>query len=196
MPSATPNIKKTIPEKKKRWNAAYKRLNKTKPMILVEVGVWYPKFSKAIIPYMPNLSMILIDRWTPPPAGDFYANSQSLISSKSQDDYNKALGECKKVAAKYPAGRITIYKMDSVKAAKCLEDRSVDMIFIDGDHSYNGCKRDINAYLPKVKKGGWLGGHDYAHPDQGEVKKAVDEFVAAGRFKLELDVNRTWWARI
>jgi hypothetical protein len=188
-------MQKTIPEKNKRWNAAHKRLPKDKKAVLIEVGVWFPKFSKAIMPYLPKLYMVLIDRWTPPGKDDSYAHSQSEISEKSQEEYNDALEQCKAVSKKYD-GRITIYKMDSVKAANCLEDGSCDMIFIDGDHSYQGCKRDIVAYLPKVKKGGWIGGHDYAHPDQGEVKRAVDEFVKANNLKLQLDCNRTWWVKV
>ena len=31
-----------------------------------------------------------------------------------------------------------------------------DMVYIDGDHSYAGCKFDLLTYAPMVKKGGWL----------------------------------------
>ena len=48
---------------------------------------------------------------------------------------------------------------DSVQAAQTLYD--LDFAYIDGDHSYNGVKRDIEAYWPKIKKGGVLCGHDY-----------------------------------
>ena len=54
----------------------------------------------------------------------------------------------------------------------------IDMIFIDGDHSYEQCKADILAWLPNMKKGGIMSFHDYGPEDglQG-VSTAVDEIL-------------------
>lgn len=66
----------------------------------------------------------------------------------------------------------------SSEAAKQIEDGSMDLIFVDGDHSYEGCKSDIILYTLKLRKGGWMLVHDY-HSRGGNhhpgVKKAVDE---------------------
>lgn len=43
-----------------------------------------------------------------------------------------------------------------------------DMVFIDGDHSYEGCKGDISAWLPHVKPGGIMAVHDYNKADAFE----------------------------
>ena len=40
-----------------------------------------------------------------------------------------------------------------------------DMVFIDGDHSYEGCKGDIEAWVPVIKPGGILAVHDYLKGD-------------------------------
>jgi predicted O-methyltransferase YrrM len=37
----------------------------------------------------------------------------------------------------------------------------VDMVFIDGDHSYEGCRGDIEVWLPRLRAGGLLLVHDY-----------------------------------
>lgn len=56
-----------------------------------------------------------------------------------------------------------------------FEDESFDMIYIDGDHTYDQVCKDIDNYLPKVKNGGFIGGHDY-HPDAWpDVVRAVNE---------------------
>lgn len=51
----------------------------------------------------------------------------------------------------------------------------LDYCFIDGDHSYKGCKSDIEAWLPHMKKGGIIAFHDYERDVWPDVKIAVDE---------------------
>jgi hypothetical protein len=65
---------------------------------------------------------------------------------------------------------LKLLKMDSLEAVKRFEDKSVDMVFIDGAHTYREVKSDIKAWLPKTKK--LICGHDY---DGKGVKRAVDE---------------------
>jgi predicted O-methyltransferase YrrM len=50
--------------------------------------------------------------------------------------------------------------MDSEDAAAFLRDREFDLVFLDGDHSYEQTCRDIDAWLPRVAPGGILCGHD------------------------------------
>lgn len=76
---------------------------------------------------------------------------------------------------------------ESTYAAK-LVDRELDFVFIDADHSYEGVKKDIEAWLPKLKEGGLIGGHDF---DQEGVERAVGERFAV----VEAGLNKTWFAR-
>ena len=55
---------------------------------------------------------------------------------------------------------VEILRGDSVEMSKHIPDNSLDLCFIDADHTYSGVKRDIEAYLPKVKNGGYICGHD------------------------------------
>jgi cephalosporin hydroxylase len=41
-----------------------------------------------------------------------------------------------------------------------LRDNRVDFLFIDGDHSYEGVKKDFEMYSPLVRKGGIIAFHD------------------------------------
>lgn len=54
---------------------------------------------------------------------------------------------------------------------------NVDMIFIDGDHSYEGCFNDLTCYHSILNSGGFLIAHDYVCMNWPGVKKAVDEFL-------------------
>ena len=69
---------------------------------------------------------------------------------------------------------ITLIRKTSDDAVKELDGETYDFVYIDGIHQYKNVKQDIINYLPLVKKGGYIGGHDYGEPWPG-VKVAVDE---------------------
>jgi hypothetical protein len=50
--------------------------------------------------------------------------------------------------------------MPSTEACDLFPDKSLDFVFIDGNHGYSFVKQDILAWLPKIKPGGVICGHD------------------------------------
>lgn len=54
--------------------------------------------------------------------------------------------------------------------------KEIDVLFIDGDHSYEGCKADIDSWYPYMKKGGVMLFHDADSTSPGVVK-ALEEFA-------------------
>ena len=76
-------------------------------------------------------------------------------------------------------------RSDSVKAAANYADGSLDFVFIDGDHSYEGFKRDLQTWLPKMKpNGSIIAGHDYGWDNEvgRGIRTAVEEVVGGGKF--------------
>jgi hypothetical protein len=71
----------------------------------------------------------------------------------------------------------------SVAASRRFTDKSVAAVFIDARHTLECCREDIAAWLPKVRPGGWLAGHDYSDAFPG-VKQAANE--AFGWANLEV----------
>ena len=71
-------------------------------------------------------------------------------------------------------GRFNTIIESSVQAAQRYANCSLDFVFIDADHSYPAMIQDITAWLPKIKPGGYLAGHDYYWAG---VKQAVDELL-------------------
>jgi len=65
--------------------------------------------------------------------------------------------------------------MKSTEATTLYEDNSLDFVFIDGSHLYEDVLADLQAWFPKVKKGGHIAGHDFPWPN---VKRAVIEFFS------------------
>ena len=88
----------------------------------------------------------------------------------------------------------------SMEAVKKIEDGSLDLVFIDADHRYEAVKEDIIAWLPKIRKGGIISGHDYDYPRYRGVTEAVDELLTD--FNLELDADgevptvKVWWKKV
>lgn len=63
---------------------------------------------------------------------------------------------------------------NSINATTIFPDRSIDFVFLDASHDYASVKRDIIAWLPKVRLGGTMAGHDYYHDT---VRKALEETI-------------------
>ena len=88
--------------------------------------------------------------------------------------------------------KIVFVKDFSDKAVVVVPD-DVDFVYIDGNHSYDFVKKDIELYYPKIKTGGVIGGHDFNSNSLGVVK-AVIEF--AKKHDLKIYGNSTdidWW---
>jgi len=69
---------------------------------------------------------------------------------------------------------INIINDNSWDVYNTFEDNSISCIHIDGDHSYEGVKKDLNLYWSKIKNGGMIINDDY---HWAGVKKAIDEFI-------------------
>jgi hypothetical protein len=137
-----------------------------------EIGIFKGDFSKELLKLEPQ-QLLLFDLFNNTTgSGDVDGNNFEMTNMN--EEYNNIKN--------WNIDCITLYKGDSSTNLNNL-DISFDMIYIDGDHSYEGCKRDLLAAFKKVKKGGWIMGHDYEQNfiktknkyDFG-VKKAVDEF--------------------
>lgn len=67
--------------------------------------------------------------------------------------------------------RSIFYRESTFTAHNHINDESLDFVFIDADHSSQGVRKDITNWLPKVKPGGYMIGHDYT---KHSVKTVVD----------------------
>lgn len=93
-------------------------------------------------------------------------------------------------AMNYPGG-CAIVTMPSVEAAKEFKDRSLDFVFLDASHDYQSVCSDIKAWLPKVKTGGILSGHDYDETTDPGVPRAVKACLP--KFEIK---GRCWWHEV
>jgi hypothetical protein len=152
---------------------------------IVEIGVFQGDFAEVLVKTKPK-HLYLVDCWeaTAICSGDVDGNNMKHFSSGE--------GLWKSVNARYEFyPNVSIHRQYSSEFLKSLENLSIDVIYIDGDHSYKGVKEDLNNAFPKIKKGGWIMGHDYEmnlkkaqFVYEFGVKQAVDEFCVEKGLKL------------
>ena len=180
----------------KRVSALLSRLPDT-PTIGAEIGVFKGVMSREILSRRSNVRLLLVDAWEggtdcycdPVGAGDFHGT----LNNETQDRF----AETARKNTEFAKDRVEIIRKRSVDAAREVCDGSLDFVFIDADHSYEGCRNDIMAWAPKLKEGGLLSGHDYENenfPLWG-VKRAVTEFAETTGRQVELGDEMTWFIR-
>jgi predicted O-methyltransferase YrrM len=133
----------------------------------VEVGTWKGMsaayMAVEIINSGKNIKFDCVDTW------DFVPSQTEIPSHMFDNLYEVFLKNIEPVKH-----QINPIKALSWDGAAFYKDNSLDFVFIDAAHDYESVKKDINAWYPKVKKGGVISGHDYTWCD--DVKKAVNEF--------------------
>ena len=151
--------------------------------IVAEIGVWEGNLSQAILEQTEPSILYLIDSWGPTenPKYDFDPAYGSM------DDGERCYrGILNKFEKEISIGQVQIVRSLSSKCLDMFPDNYFDWIYIDADHSYKGALTDLQLYAPKVKREGFILGHDYTQGamygwDFGVIE-AVNDFVYANKF--------------
>lgn len=151
---------------------------------LAEVGVNKGETSQLLRHLFPNASLFLIDPWKLTSEYGFSGTPISRKSKHYENAYNHVLSLFK------DDPHVTLLRMPSCDGIHHVPD-NLDLVFIDANHEYSQVRKDILNWLPKVRRGGLLAGHDYDQniPMFSGVKQAVDEIF--GR-KILLGKDRVW----
>lgn len=120
---------------------------------IAEIGVFAGEFATTLAKTQPAL-LVLIDPWRGIlTSGDADGNNVVHI------DGERAFQMIKEKAKGVPF--VDVRRGYSQDVLPEFPDEFFDVVYIDGDHSFQGCARDLDLALRKVKKGGWICGHDY-----------------------------------
>jgi hypothetical protein len=94
-------------------------------------------------------------------------------------------------------GRVQIHRQPSADALAALAENSVDFVYVDGDHTREGCLADLNAAYRITKIGGYIGGDDYNLGGwwKDGVVRAVHEFAAAHDVVFDFVMGSQFLAR-
>jgi len=128
-----------------------------------EVGVRLGTYSALLCQCNPELQLLSIDPYIP--------YRRHTIESMNHT-YEKA----KANLAPYNA---TLIRKTSVEASKDVPNESLDFVYIDAMHEFDPVIEDIIHWVPKVRRGGIVAGHDYSYYYQGGVILAVQAYTRA-----------------
>lgn len=178
-----------------RGNAILRRL--PAPACAVEVGVLRGALLHHLLMHHDTLTLVMVDNWLTaelqPP--DYRATRDEHALHADADRVMAHRQDALFVAGRH-GSRAAIAEGASVMVAARFPDQTFDMVFLDADHSESGVRADIEAWLPKVKPGGWIGGHDLDNDnprfDFSGVRRAVEAWCP----HFERDANYTWFARV
>lgn len=169
-------IQRTIPlapedmtSKRKRWHVLVDLISEKCPdfdVVVVEIGTYQGDTAGHLHKYCPQIRQIYtIDITKPDPERDRI----------SQLD------------------RVKFIHGYSDVCARMFDDESIDLVFIDADHAERSVLRDLDAWVPKVKRRGVISGHDYGSRRHPGVKRAVDRYFSAHHHPPQLEADMTWW---
>ena len=113
-----------------------------------------------------RLEVFAVDTWAGSPE---HAETSEVIHGTLFEEFKRNM---RPVESAFTAIRST-----SVEAASRFEDGSIDAVFIDAGHEYEDVVADLEAWYPKVRRHGYLCGHDYSIAWPGVIR-AVDEFFS------------------
>jgi predicted O-methyltransferase YrrM len=158
----------------------------------VEVGVYNGEFSRMILDGSKVERLYSVDPW-------LMNNGRPMT-----DNFTMA-----REALLGYGDRSVIVVAKSLTVSTIFGDETLDFVYIDADHSFEGCSDDIRAWFPKVRPGGILSGDDYVDRGRALVKeqarkknrgrrgvvRAVQNFVRQYGLQLNLTCNKcpSWW---
>lgn len=155
----------------------------------VEVGCWQGRsaatMALAIRERGADVSFDCVDTWQGTPVEGDAGHHQRLIRDQGLElraAFERHLSELGVREYANPVAG------DSAEAAKGYADGSLDLVFIDGDHRREMVERDCRAWLPKLRYGGLLAGHD------ADAANVIAGVMAAG-VRPERKGQLWWWRK-
>jgi len=113
----------------------------------VEVGTFSGENAVVMAQYFK--SVVTVDPWANGYDKDDHASNADMAEVEKK--YFERTKDLK---------NISHLKLTSLEASGKFEDASLDFVYLDGDHQTDAVVADIDAWKPKIRKGGILAGHD------------------------------------
>jgi len=172
------------------WSKSYpyfdKIIQKEKLKVGAEIGVAFGGHCESLL----SMNCIKKIYGVDPYKHDFnYVDAMNMPQDEFDELYKFTTGRLSVFGEKYT--HIRKSGLDAV----CIIPEILDFVYIDGDHSYEGVKKDFKIWYNKVRIGGIVGGHDYNHIDLPGVMRAIDECCYSLELKINVESETVWWIK-
>ena len=126
----------------------------------VEIGAYSGEGTMVLAKYFKEV--LAVDPWL----NGYDINDRASQQTPMKFVFAKFLENTKEL------GNVNYSQNKSLDALEFVRDGSVDLVYVDGDHRYEAVLADFKGWLPKLRAGGVMAGHDWSMQD---VKKALAE---------------------
>lgn len=155
-----------------------------------EIGVAKGDFARTVLSQWRGSTYYMIDPWVKQSKEVYPENTDGA-------PYDKWYEDCCQIAAE--DSRAKMIRNYSVNAAHQFVDGQLCWVYVDGNHAYRNVMEDMDAWWPKVKMGGMMGGHDFLNKtDEGwfcEVEAAVIRWSREHNVPFTATPCTSWWIR-
>lgn len=149
-----------------------------KQSVGAELGVCDGEYSSELLCRVSPRRLYLVDVWQHIDLG--YPDGLMVNDNKQRARYHRVLSRF------LDDDRVRVIRDYSTALKEIIAAHSLDWIYIDGDHSYRGCRTDLEMADLLVHDMGYICGHDYTAAEHYGVIEAVDEFVTKRGYILSL----------
>jgi precorrin-6B methylase 2 len=156
-----------------------------KNLVFAEVGVALGDLSQEVLSVCESKQFIAIDLFVLHHSPSVWGGRVGqVLEGKTHIEYYR-----EKFRDAESAGRLRILKGDSADCLKQIANASVDVIYLDADHSYLSVKTELEISKSKIRPGGWIVLNDYIMADWLTntlygVVQAVNEFMNRERWQM------------
>jgi len=162
------------------------------------LGVEYGDFAVQLLKAWPRAPRFwLVDPFAPPrpeggPEGEAFEEKEAdQLLSLDQRQHNARFEKVHELLRPWLAkGVAVVQRTPAREAAKFVEDVSLSLVYLDGDHAYAEVASDLSAWWPKVAPGGLVGGHDFTRAHAGGARAALEWAAAQGLTLFVTDVHK------
>lgn len=152
----------------------------------VEVGVLAGQFSRKILSTWKGANLFMVDPLVPHPG---------YLEKHDKIDFDDCVSQILNLQKE--TERAVLVRKFSVEAASKFVNNSLDFVYIDAAHDYRNVLADLDAWTPKVKPGGLVGGHDfYTSHEHGaccDVDRAVIRWCKERNIVFSVTPCSSWW---
>jgi len=149
-----------------------------------ELGVWKGATFKYLADRHPDVLLYGVDLYAAQP--DNKGPERWVAGENGHEwDHDKYRKDLEQFCS--ARNNCTLMVKSTREASNYIVDGSLDFVFIDADHSYEGVTNDLRWWVPKVREGGLIIGHDI---DWDGVKRAVEMRFGNNYF---VSPDNCWW---